>query len=137
QIAEGGGTTTLSFFVLNTTVQPDLFAVSEFFVSGAAAPFRFVTKNIALNRWILDNPAKNFLARFRNRLTRWRYLQQDQTLFHQAPAPRPLTQTFSGYTIVVGGNTINLPDPAIDPIIPEIDVPTNFLKNIFSQIFLS
>src|SRR6185503_10693990 len=28
QIAEGGGTTSLSFFLLNTTVQPDLFAVS-------------------------------------------------------------------------------------------------------------
>src|SRR5436190_74874 len=137
QIAEGGGTTNSTFYLLNKTVQPDLFAVSELFVSGAALPFRFVTKNIALGRWILDNPAKKFLTRFRNRLTRWRYLRQDQTIFHQAPTPRPLTQTFSNYTIVVGPNTINLPDPSVDPILPEIDVPTNFLKNIYSQIFLS
>ncbi|MDP4262890.1 MAG: hypothetical protein Q8941_10190 [Bacteroidota bacterium] len=137
QITEGGGITALSFYLLNTTIQPGLFAVSEFFVSGAAAPFQFVTKNAALKRWILDDPAKNFLVRFRNRLTRWKYLRQDQSLFHQSPTPRPLTQAFSNYTIIVGGNTINLPDPSVDPIIPEIDVPTNLLKNIYSQIFLS
>ncbi len=135
-INELSGPTTSSFYLLNETVQPNLFAVSEFFVSGAAAPFRFITENTTTHRWILDDPAKTFLIRFRNRLTRWRYLKQDQTLFHQAPDPRPLSKTFSNYSIVVGPNTINLPDPAIDPIIPEIDAPTKLLKNIFSQIFL-
>lgn len=137
QISESGGPTIVPFYLLDTTIQPDLFAVSEFFVSGAPAPFRFITKNVGLQRWILDDPAKNFLVRYRNRLTRWKYMNQDQTLFHQAPAPRPLTKSFSGYTIVVAGNTINLPDPTVDPIIPEIDVPTNRLKNIYSQIFLT
>jgi hypothetical protein len=137
QIAELGGTTTASFFLMNTTIQPDLFAVSEFFISGAALPFQFVTENVALKRWILDDPAKRFLVRFRNRLTRWRYLNQDQSLFHQAPAPRPLTKTFSNYSIVVGGNTVNLPDPPVEPVLPEIDTPTRLLKNIHSQIFLT
>ena len=135
-INEAGGPTTDTFYLLNDTLVPNLFAVSEFFVSGAAAPFRFITNNVAINRWILDDPVKNFLIRFRPRLTRWKYLKQDQTLFHQAPTPRPLTKTFSNYSIVVGPNTINLPDPAIDPIFPDIDAPTKLLKNIFSQIFL-
>jgi hypothetical protein len=135
-INELGGPTTSSFYLLNETVQPNLFAVSEFFVSGAAAPFRFITENTTIHRWILDDPAKTFLIRFRPRLTRWKYLKQDQTLFHQAPDPRPLTKTFSNYFIIVGTNTINLPDPTVDPIIPEIDITTKLLKNIYSQIFL-
>jgi hypothetical protein len=135
-INEVGGPTLDTFYLLNDTLVPNLFAVSEFFVSGAAAPFQFIANNIAINRWILDDPAKNFLIRFRPRLTRWKYLKQDQTVFHQAPTLRPLTKTFSNYSIVVGPDTINLPDPAVDPIFPDIDAPTKLLKNIFSQIFL-
>jgi hypothetical protein len=137
QIAEGGGTTTVLFYLLDRMVQPDLFAVSEFFVTGAAADFQFVTKNTAINRWILDDPAKNFLVRFSNRLTKWKYLKQDQTLFHLSPAPRPLTKSYSDYSIVVGGATVHLPDPSVDPIFPEIDIPTKHLKNIYSQIFIT
>lgn len=137
QITEIGGPATSTFYLLNPAIHPELFAVSEFYVTGAAAPFQFIKKNAALQRWIFDDPFKIFLVRFRNRLTRWRYINQDQTLFHQTPVPRPLTKTFSNYQIVVGGNTVNLPDPAVDPIIPEIDAPTNLLKNIYSQIFLT
>lgn len=137
QINETGGPTIISCYLLKKTIQPYLFAVSEFFVAGAAAPFQFIINNTVIKRWVLNDPAKKFLVRFRNRLTRWKYLKQDQTVFHQAPAPRPLSKTFSNYSIVVGGNTINLPDPAVNPIVPEVDVPTKLLKNIFSQIFLN
>ncbi len=136
QIAELGGTTTETFYLLDSSIQPELFAVSEFFISVATLPFQFVTKNAGIKRWIVDDPAKVFLLRFRNRLTKWRYLNQDQSLFHQAPTPRPLTKTFSNYSIVVGGSTINLPDPSVDPVFPEIDGATALLKNIHSQIFL-
>ena len=136
-INETGGPTSLSFYLLNETIQPELFAVSEFFMSGTSAPFQIITHNTGINRWILDDPAKIFLVRFRNRLTRWKYLKQDQTLFHQAPVPRPLTKTFSNYSIIVGPNTINLPDPAVDPILPEVDIPSKLLKNIYSTIFLN
>ena len=135
-ISEIGGPTIIEFYLLNTSEEPDLFAVSEFFISGVAAPFQIVQKNAVVNRWILDNPVKRFLVRFRPRLTRWKYLKQDQTLFHQAPDPRPLTKTFSNYSIVVGGNTVHLPDPGVDPIFPEVDTTTALLKNIYSQIFL-
>jgi hypothetical protein len=135
-INEIGGPTIISFYLQDEISEPDLFAVSEFFVSGSTLPFQFITKNVAINRWILDDPGKLFLLRFRPRLTRWKYLKQDQTLFHQAPDPRPLTKTYSDYSIVVGPNTIHLPDPPVDPIIPEIDVGTKLLKNIYSQIFL-
>ena len=135
QINELGAVTIQPFYLQDPVIMPNLFAVSEFFVT--ALPFQFITENIALNRWILDDPNKKFMVRFRNRLTRWKYLNQDQTLFHQAPAPRPLTQTYSGYQIPVPGGTLNLPDPGVDPIHPDPEPVTNLIRNIYSQIFLS
>jgi hypothetical protein len=137
EINELGVVTPRPFYLLDPVIMPGLFAVSDFFVSGAGLPFQFITENTVLDRWMLDNPAKKFLVRFRNRLTRWQYLNQDQTLFHQPADPRPLTQVYSGYSIGVPGGTLNLPDPATDRIVPEQDIPTKLIKNIFSQIFLT
>jgi hypothetical protein len=137
EINELGAVTHQSFYLQDPVIIPDMFAVSEFFVTGAALPFQFITENTVLNRWVLDDPNKKFLVRFRNRLTLWKYLNQDQTLFHQAPAPRPLTQTYSGYQIAVPGGTLNLPDPGIDPIHPDPEPVTKLIRNIYSQIFLT
>ena len=137
EINEMGALTVDSFYLMDPMSMPSLFAVSDFFVTGAALPFQFITENAALNRWVLDDPNKKFIVRFRNRLTRWKYLNQDQTLFHQVPAPRPLTQTYSAYQIAIPGGMLNLPDPGIDPIHPDPEPVTNLIRNIYSQIFLS
>jgi hypothetical protein len=137
QINELGAITVDSFYLQDPKNEPDLFAVSDFFVMGAALPFQFITENIVLKRWVLDDPNKKFMVRFRNRLTRWKYLNQDQSLFHQVPDPRPLTQTYSGYQIAVPGGMLNLPDPAKDPILPDPEPVTKLIRNIYSQIFLT
>jgi hypothetical protein len=138
EINESGGITRKIFYLLDPMIMPELFAVSEFFVSGAALPFQFSVEDPVLKRWVLDNPPKKFRVHFRNRLTRWKYLKQDQTLFHQAPAPRPLTQIYSGYQIpVAGGGTLDLPDPPVNPILPELETATNLIKNIYSNIFIT
>jgi hypothetical protein len=132
-INETGGPTLLSFYWLDEIVQPDLFAVSELFISGASAPFQFISQDAVSKRWMLDAPPKKFIVRFRNRLTRWKYLKQDQSVFHQVPEPRGLTKAFSNYTNA--GKTF--PDPSVDPIVPETDPVTRLLTNIYSQIYLN
>lgn len=137
EINEMGAITVDPFYLEDPLTMPQLFAVLDFFVTGAALPFQFITENIVVNRWMLDDPNKKFMVRFRNRLTRWKYFNQDQSLFHQAPEPRPLTQVYSGYQIAVPGGTLNLPDPGVDPIQPDPEPVTNLMRNIYSQIFLS
>jgi hypothetical protein len=117
---------------------PELYGVSEFFVSGATAAFEFIKEYPVLHRWVLDNPNKKFMIRFRNRLTRWRYLNQDQTVFNEPLLPRPLTKEYSAYSVPgPGGTTINLPDPSIASIAPEFETSTQLVKNIYSKIFLT
>lgn len=138
EINENSGITQKSFYLIDPQLKNDLFGVSSFFVSGTAVPFRFIKEDPVLKSWVLDDPHKKFSIRFRNRLTRWKYLNQDETVFNQPPAPRPLTKTFSGYTVPgPGGTTINLPDPGVNKIYPELEVSTNLIKNIYSNIFLN
>jgi hypothetical protein len=138
EINEISGITQKSFYLIDPLLKNDLFGVSSFFVSGSTVPFRFIKVDPVLNRWVLDDPHKKFKIRFRNRLTKWKYLNQDETIFNQPPLPRPLTKTFSGYTIPgPGGTTTNLPDPEVNKIYPELEVSTNLIKNIFSNIFLN
>lgn len=138
EISEISGITQKSFFLMHSMFKNDLFGVCSFFVSGTAIPFRFISEDIALNRWVLDNPHKKFRIRFRNRLTRWKYLNQDQTVFNEPVTPRPLSKTFSGYTVPgPGGTTINLPDPEVHKIYPELEVTTKLITNIYSTIFLT
>ena len=137
-ITDASGTTPQRFYLLDPLIKPDLYGVSEFFVTAPTAPFRFITEDPVSHRWILDTTPKKFQIRFRNRLTRWQYLKQDQTLFDQPPTPRPLTKIYSGYNIPgPGGTTIHLPDPAVNTIIPDVEAPTRLVKNIFSKIFLN
>jgi hypothetical protein len=134
-IHELGGTTSDEFYLANTADVPDLLGISDLFVGGNTAPFQFVAQDAVTKRWILDVAPKRFSIRFRNRTTKWKYLNQDKTLFHAPAAPRPLTRSYSGYQIAVPGGTLKLPDPNVDTIIPELE--TNLVKNIFSEIFLS
>ncbi|NSL86348.1 hypothetical protein ECE50_005885 [Chitinophaga sp. Mgbs1] len=137
EIQEASGLTVKTFYYINPLLQPDVFGVSDFFVSGAAAPFTFLKEDPVTHRWLLDNPNKTFMIRFRNRLTRWKYLKQDQTVFNEPPAPRPLTQFYSGYNIPGPmGTTIILPDPSPHTIVPEVDAVTHLVKNIYSKIYL-
>lgn len=126
-----------SFYLMDPLNMPGFFGVSEFFASGAALPFQFIREDAGLQRWVLDDPPKVFVIRFRNRLTRWKYLNQNQTVFHQPAAPRPLTKSYSGYQILVPGGTLNLPDPDVDNILPEIETPSRLVKNIYSHVFLT
>lgn len=138
EINENSGITQKSFYFIDPMLKNDLFGVSSFFVSGTTVPFRFISEVPVLKRWVLDDPHKKFKIRFRNRLTKWKYLNQDETIFNQPPSPRPLTKTFSGYTIPgPGGTTTNLPDPEVNKIYPELEVSTNLIKNIYSNIFLN
>jgi hypothetical protein len=138
EINEMSGITQKSFYLVDPLLNNNLFGVSAFCVSGTTLPFRFILENTVLNCWVLDTPHKKFTIRFRNRLTRWKYLNQDETIFNQPPSPRPLTKTFSAYTVPgPGGTTINLPDPEINKIYPELEVSTNLIKNIYSNIFLN
>jgi hypothetical protein len=137
-IVESSGTTSQRFYLLDPMINPDLYGVSEFFVAAPLAAFRFITEDPVSHRWILDTTPKKFQIRFRNRLTRWQYLKQDQTIFDQPPTPRPLTKIYSGYNIPgPGGSTIHLPDPAVNTIIPDVEATTRLVKNIFSKIFLN
>jgi hypothetical protein len=138
EISERSGTTLRSFYLMDPLLKNDLFGVSSFFVSGTAVPFRFIKEDPVLKRWVLDDPLKKFTIRFRNRLTRWKYLKQDQTVFNEPPSPRPLTKTYSGYNIPgPGGTTINLPDPPVNRIVPELEPATQLIKNIYSNIFIN
>jgi len=137
-IVESSGTTSQRFYLFDPMINPDLYGVSEFFVAAPLAAFRFITEDPVSHRWILDTMPKKFQIRFRNRLTRWQYLKQDQTIFDQPPTPRPLTKIYSGYNIPgPGGSTIHLPDPAVNTIIPDVKATTRLVKNIFSKIFLN
>lgn len=137
EINESSGTTLRTFYLMDPLLKNDLFGVSLFFVSVADMDFCFIKEDPLLKRWVLDNTHKTFTLRFRNRLTRWKYLKQDQTVFHQSPLPRPLTNTYSGYTILDSGVTINLPDPSVNNIAPELDPVTQLIKNIYSNIFIN
>jgi hypothetical protein len=138
EMKEMSGITRKSFYLMDPMLQNDLYGVSSFFVSGTALPFRFISEDPASKRWKLDDPPKKFTIRFRNRLTRWKYLNQDESLFNQPPAPRPLTRSFSGYTVPgPAGTTINLPDPEVSHIYPELEGSTGLIKNIYSKIFLT
>jgi hypothetical protein len=138
EIHEASGINQSSFYLMDPMIKDDLFAVSSFYVSGNALPFTFIREDPALKRWITDDPAKMFTLRFRNRLTRWKYLNQDDTIFDQPAVPRPLSKTYSGYTVPgPGGTTINMPDPTVDKIYPELEVTTNLIKNIYSNIILT
>jgi hypothetical protein len=135
KISELGGITNHVFYLKQPFETFDLFGVSEFYVSGAASAFQFVTEDPVTKRWMLDASSKKFVVRFRNRSTRWKYLNQDLTLFNSPPDPRPLTRTYSGYEIITPDGPLKLPDPSVDRIVPEIE--TELVKNIFSEIFLS
>ena len=137
EINESSGTSQRSFYLMDPLLKNDLFGVSSFFVSGTTVPFSFIKEDPVLKRWVLDDPHKKFALRFRNRLTRWKYLKQDQTVFNEPPLPRPLTKTYSGYTILVSGVTINLPDPPVNRIVPELEPVTQLIKNIYSNIFIN
>ncbi|HEV8283027.1 MAG TPA: hypothetical protein VGQ09_01885 [Chitinophagaceae bacterium] len=138
EINESIGITQRSFYLMDALKMPELYGVSEFFVSGATAAFEFIKEYPVLHRWVLDNPNKKFMIRFRNRLTRWRYLNQDQTVFNEPLLPRPLTKEYSAYSVPgPGGTTINLPDPSIASIAPEFETSTQLVKNIYSKIFLT
>jgi hypothetical protein len=138
EISEISGITLKPFYLMHPMVKSDLFGVSSFFVSVAAPSFRFIKEDPVLKRWIIDNPHKKFTIRFRNRLTRWKYLNQDESVFNQPPTPRPLTKIYSRYTIPgPGGTTVNLPDPEVNNIYPELEASTNLIKNIYSTIFLN
>lgn len=138
EINENSGTTLRSFYLMDPLAKNDIFGVSSFFVSGTSLPFRFIQEDPVLKRWVLDDPHKKFTIRFRNRLTRWKYLKQDQTVFNEPALPRPLTKTYSGYNIPgPGGTTINLPDPPVNTIVPELEPSTQLIKNIYSNIFIN
>ena len=137
-ITDASGTTPQPFYLIDPMIKPQLYGVSEFFVTAPAAPFRFITEDPVTHRWLLDPTAKKFQVRFRNRLTRWQYLNQDQTVFDQPPTPRPLTKIYSGYNIPgPGGSTIHLPDAPVTTIIPDVEASTQLVKNVFSKIFLN
>ena len=137
-IVESSGTTPQRFYLLDPLIKPNLYGVSEFFVTALSAPFRFITEDPLSHRWILDPTPKKFQIRFLNRLTRWQYLKQDLTIFDQPLTPRPLTKIYSGYNIPgPGGTTIHLPDPSAATIVPDLDASTRLVKNIFSKIFLN
>jgi len=138
EINENSGITSRSFYLMDPLLKNDLFGVTSFYVSGTSAPFRFIKEDPALKRWLLDDPPKKFTIRFRNRLTRWKYLKQDQTVFNEPALPRPLTKTYSGYTIPgPGGTTVNLPDPTVNTIVPELEHSTQLIKNIYSNIYIN
>ncbi|HVU55786.1 MAG TPA: hypothetical protein VHD83_12070, partial [Puia sp.] len=131
-VQDSGGTTSFSFFLMDTLVKHDLYGVSEFFVSGAPVALTFTKQTGAPPRWALDDPHKQFQLRWPNRLTRWRYLNQDQTLFNAPPTPRPLTKMYSAYTVA----GTQMPDPSVNTIVPDVDPVTKLVQNIFSNIFL-
>lgn len=136
-IQESTGMVSRKFYYIHPAEKPDLFGVTTCFLSGAAAPFTFLQEDPVSKRWLPDNPGKIFTIRFRNRLTRWKYLKQDQTVFNEPPAPRPLTQVYSGYNIPgPAGSTIQLPDPSPHTIVPDLDPVTHQVKNIYSKIYL-
>jgi|GEM_PF-3394257 len=137
-IHESSGLTQQSFYLMDRKALPGLYGVSEFFISGAPAPLTFTIQDPVSKVWQLDDPEKNFMIRFPNRRTRWKYLNQDLTVFNEPPTPRPLTQFYSAYTVPgPGGSTLNLPDPKVNQIVPDLDPVTNLVKNIFSNIFLN
>ena len=137
-IHESSGLTQQTFYLMDRQALPGLYGVSEFFVSGAAAPLTFTVQDPVSKRWELDDPEKSFMIRFPNRLTRWKYLNQDLTVFNEPPTPRPLTQFYSAYSVPgPGGSTLNLPDPKVNQILPDLEPVTNLVKNIFSNIFLN
>ncbi|MEI9921430.1 MAG: hypothetical protein WDO14_21985 [Bacteroidota bacterium] len=135
QINESAGISNDEFYLSHRSEATRLIGVSDLFVTGAAAPFQFISQDPATLRWILSPTPLKFLVRFHNRLTRWRYLKQDGTVFHQSPDPRPLTRRYSEYEIAVAAGTLKLPDPSVDSIIPEVDA--DLVKNIYSEIILS
>ncbi|RFS19322.1 hypothetical protein DVR12_24125 [Chitinophaga silvatica] len=126
------------FYYANPMLSPFLAGAFDFFTTGAPPALTFCTKDLVTKRWILDNPNKTFMIRFRNRLTHWQYLRQDQTIFDQPPDPRPLTWFYSRYTVAGPmGTTIPMPDPTPDRIITEIDPVSQLVKNIYSKIYLA
>lgn len=138
EINENSGIIPKSFYLVDPSLKNDLFGVSSFFVSGSSGPFRFVREDSISKSWVLDDPPKKFTIRFRNRLTNWQYIKQDGTIFNQPPSPRPLSRTFSGYTVPGSpATTIVLPDPGIDKIYPEFEASTNLIKSVYSKIYLN
>jgi hypothetical protein len=135
KINQAGPLTQESFYLLDAMNVADVFAISEFSLLGVPAGFQFAQLNATLNRWVIDNTPKNFLVRFRNRLTRWQYFRQDQSLYHES-GPRPLSFTYSAYQPVISGSTVNLPDPKVNRIIPDAEPATRLIRNVYSPIFL-
>jgi hypothetical protein len=128
----------LSFYYYNQLGRPPIAGVCECFINGASPAFTFCKKDPATQKWIIDTPNKTFMIRFRNRLTHWQYLRQDQSIFDQPPDPRPLTWFYSGYTVPGPmGSTIPMPDPTPARIVPEINPVTHLVKNIYSKIYLA
>lgn len=137
EISETSGMSTREFYLLDPIGLRDLFGVLELFVSVPTADFRFVQKDPVTNRWLLDDPHKVFLVRFKNRHTRWRYLKQDQTLFDEPADPRPLSGFYTGYQVNIAGTPTNMPDPGVTSLEPDIEASTRLVKNIYSKIYLT
>jgi hypothetical protein len=137
EINETTGLSKRQFYLLDPLTVPDVFGVSVFYLNGAPAAFQFVVKDAPTQRWLISDPHKTFIIRFKNRLTNWNYMKQDQTVFHQPVNLRPLSKYYTAYQLNIAGTMTNMPDPAVDLIEPDIEASTKLVKNIYSKIYLT
>ena len=113
-----------TFYYLNPLRDGQAYAVIELFAASPLPDFAFLDHTTqAPDTMFLS---KKFHIRFRNRLTRWEYLRQDQTQ-DLLMAYRPLRRVFSGNT--------TRPDPGVYLIYPTITA--NGVDEIISKIYLS
>ena len=123
-IASGAADPDESFYYMHPLRDGQAYAVIELFAASPLPDFAFLDHTTPAPDTLFLS--KKFHIRFKNRLTRWEYLRQDQTQ-ELITAYRPLRRVFSGNT--------TRPDPGVQLIYPTVSA--NGVDEITSKIYLS
>lgn len=125
----------LNFYLLDPMLYRDIFGVIELFTDLPVQEFKCLVykENNTTKESIIRE--KSYHIRFKNRLTRWKYIKPDGTEI-LVDEPRGLNIHPSEYRH--NGNEIILPDPDINLIDPvRSDTDQDLIENIFSEIYLN
>lgn len=127
------------FYLLDPLRDQNIFGIIELFAGNVAAGFELFNFAVPSKPVVKE---KIYQIRFKNRMTKWRYLKQNNNLFHESPY-QPLTEYPSKYkiTVTIPGPTptnedIFLPDPNASSLAPETNTQGKII-NIKSIIYLN